>query len=225
MILGGTNFLIHYRVIKGDWGAVADNTEMKWWWLLIGAFVAIVLAERLIKTGALAGCGIRGPGFLERLEDNFRAVLFQVVAIITTTGFATRDIGSPFFGHAARMLFLIMMVIGGCVGSTAGGIKVLRIAIMAKLIRRETYRLRTPLRSIYAVEVPRQARSVGTAIKDITQERDFPAECLFMGIYREEEGEFLIPRGNYVIKEADTVFLVSKSQFIKQATDLLTRVK
>jgi len=78
---------------------------------------------------------------------------------------------------------------------------------------------------IYAVEVPRQARSVGTAIKDITQEKDFPAECLFMGIYREEEGEFLIPRGNYVIKEADTVFLVSKSQFIKQATDLLTRVK
>ncbi|MDP8248314.1 MAG: potassium transporter TrkG [Candidatus Tritonobacter lacicola] len=39
-------------------------------------------------------------------------------------------------------------VIKGCVGSTAGGIKVLRIAIMAKLIRRETYRLRTPLRSI-----------------------------------------------------------------------------
>lgn len=78
---------------------------------------------------------------------------------------------------------------------------------------------------IYAVKIPQRAASIGVAVKDITQERDFPAECLFMGIYREEEAEFLIPRGNYVIKEADTVFLVSKSQLIKQATDLLTRVK
>ncbi|MDP8248315.1 MAG: TrkA C-terminal domain-containing protein [Candidatus Tritonobacter lacicola] len=50
-------------------------------------------------------------------------------------------------------------------------------------------------------------------------------DVVVIDVDREEEGEFLIPRGNYVIKEADTVFLVSKSQFIKQATDLLTRVK
>ena len=75
---------------------------------------------------------------------------------------------------------------------------------------------------IYAVKIPEGAKSVGMAVKDITRESNFPAECLFMGIYREEEGDFLIPRGNYVLREADTVFLVSKSQFIKLATDMLT---
>jgi trk system potassium uptake protein TrkH len=85
------------------------------------------------------------------MEEDVRIVLFQVVSILTTTGFGTRDINTPFFGEAARQFFLVMMVIGGCVGSTGGGIKVLRIAIMGKLIRREVYRLRVPPRAIDSV--------------------------------------------------------------------------
>ena len=150
MIFGGTNFLIHYRVMKGSWRALGDNTEMRYWWSLIAIFLILILAERLVKTGGIL---LDDPGIIPRLEDNLRTVLFQVVAIITTTGFSTRDIGSPFFGQAARLIFLVMMVIGGCVGSTAGGIKVLRISILSKLIRREIYRLRTPLRSISAIMV------------------------------------------------------------------------
>lgn len=153
MVLGGTNFLIHYRVIKGNWRAVADNTEMKYWWSLICAFTAAVFLERAWRAGLFTGAPWGGSASPARIEENFRAVLFQVVSIITTTGFATRDIASPFFGQAARILFLSMMVIGGCVGSTGGGIKVLRVAVLSKLIRREIYRLRTPLRSVSAVVV------------------------------------------------------------------------
>ena len=153
MVLGGTNFLIHYRVIKGNWRAVADNTEMKYWWSLIGVFTAVIFLERAWRAGLFAGVAGEGPDAFLRFEENFRAVLFQVVSILTTTGFATRDIASPFFGQATCVLFLAMMVIGGCVGSTGGGIKVLRVAILSKLIRREIYRLRTPLRSVSAIVV------------------------------------------------------------------------
>ena len=79
--------------------------------------------------------------------------LFQVVSILTTTGFGTRDIATPYFGEAARQLFLVMMVIGGCVGSTGGGIKVLRVVILNKLIRREVFRLRVPSNAITTIVV------------------------------------------------------------------------
>jgi len=151
MVMGGTNFLIHYRVLKGKWKALFDNLEMRYWWGFISVFVIIILGERLIKLESPVGIPFVNLDFWRRIEENFRLVLFQVVSIITTTGFATRDISGPFFGQVAKQLFLIMMVIGGCVGSTGGGIKVLRVGVLAKLIRREVFRLRTPRQSISAV--------------------------------------------------------------------------
>jgi trk system potassium uptake protein TrkA len=78
---------------------------------------------------------------------------------------------------------------------------------------------------IYAVKIPQKAKSVGKNIKEIAEDRNFPKECVVIGIYREEEEDYLIPRGSHVIKEEDTVFLVSKPQDIKQATDTMTRTR
>lgn len=152
MLMGGMNFLIHYRVLRRDVKALFDNTEMKYWWSFIALFALIILIERLVSTEFLSKLSL--PLFSwQNLEENFRIVLFQVVSIITTTGFATRDIGSHFFGHAARQLFLIMMVIGGCVGSTGGGLKVMRVSILVQLIRREIFRLRTPSRAVSSIMI------------------------------------------------------------------------
>jgi len=79
---------------------------------------------------------------------------------------------------------------------------------------------------IYVVKIPQRARSVGMTIKEIAQNKNFPSECVFiMGIYKEDRGDFLIPRGNHVLHEEETVFLVSRTQYIKQATDFLTKTK
>ncbi len=151
MVMGGTNFLIHYRVLKKDWRALFDNIEMKYWWGLIGLFVTIIFAERFANTGLLAQLSFETLEFWRQVEQTIRTVLFQVVSIITTTGFGTADIGGVFFGQVAKQLFLVMMIIGGCVGSTGGGIKVFRISVLTKLIKREVFRLRTPRKSISTV--------------------------------------------------------------------------
>jgi len=153
MLLGGTSFVIHYRVLKGSWRALFDNLEARYWWSLIGIFVVLIMFERLVRIEPLSASLLDYPSFFHRMEEDIRIVLFQVVSILTTTGFGTRDINTPFFGEAARQFFLVMMVIGGCVGSTGGGIKVLRVAIMGKLIRREVYRLRVPPRAINSVVI------------------------------------------------------------------------
>lgn len=77
---------------------------------------------------------------------------------------------------------------------------------------------------IYAVKIPESAKIAGMTIKEVAQKKDFPSECLFVGLYKEEKGEFLIPRGSHVVDEGDMVFLLSKGKFIKKATDLITKV-
>jgi len=153
MLMGGSNFLVHYRVITRHPKALIDNAEMRYWWGLISLFTALILLERFLRVQPFPAADLFGPPFWHRLEEDFRITLFQVVSIITTTGFGTRDIATPYFGEAARQLFLVMMVIGGCVGSTGGGIKVLRVVILNKLIRREVFRLRVPSNAITTIVV------------------------------------------------------------------------
>ncbi len=143
MILGGINFLAHYRILTRDYKALWDNIEIRYWWRLIVVFVSIIIIEHLYKTGELKALFTRNnPITLSEIEHIFRRTLFQVIAILTSTGFETQSIGSDFFGSMAKQLFLAMMVIGGCVGSTAGGFKILRIAILNRLVYREVFKLR-----------------------------------------------------------------------------------
>jgi len=143
MMLGGINFLVHYRVLTKDFKALWDNTEIRYWWRFIAGFTIIIVIDHLHKTGAFSALFGRGEAIsLGEFEHTFRNSVFQVMSILTTTGFGTRDIGSDFFGALSKQLFLAMMVIGGCVGSTGGGFKVLRVAILNKLIFRELLKLR-----------------------------------------------------------------------------------
>lgn len=118
MFLGGTNFVVHYRVLRGKISSLWNNMEMKMWWIILGGSTLLIMYE---------------IGFYERaIEPLFRNTLFQVVSIATTTGYQTEFIGSKFFGPMARQIFLLLMVIGGCVSSTGGGIKVRRVGIIIK---------------------------------------------------------------------------------------------
>jgi trk system potassium uptake protein TrkH len=129
MILGGTNFFVHFRLCSGDYKSLWDNLEVRIWWVLLGGATVLIFLDHSIRAG-----------FVD-LEANFRASLFQVVSIATTTGFATKDIGNTdFFPGMSRQIFLILMLIGGCVGSTGGGIKVLRIGVLTKMIGRQIRR-------------------------------------------------------------------------------------
>ena len=143
MLLGGINFLVHYRVLRGDIKALWDHSEVRAWWGLLLVSVTLVMMEHLHKHGFFAALSQADGGCdMVALEDALRKSLFQVVSLLTTTGFGTQDIGSDYFGTASQQLFLVMMVIGGCVGSTGGGFKVLRVVILQRLIRGELFRSR-----------------------------------------------------------------------------------
>jgi trk system potassium uptake protein TrkH len=132
MLAGGINFLVHFRLSRGELRSLYDSFEMKLLWLILAGTTLIVMFEHMSRVPA------------DSIASSFRYSIFQVVSIFTTTGFSTQDIGSPYFGSGAKLVFLLLMVIGGCVGSTGGGVKILRIGILLKMLKRQVLRIVYP---------------------------------------------------------------------------------
>ncbi|MCF8008631.1 MAG: TrkH family potassium uptake protein [Halanaerobiales bacterium] len=143
MLLGGINFLIHFKVLRGNVKELFTNFEMKYFWSIIGVVIFLILTGKIFNSTLN----------LSNIEMVFRKTLFQVVSVMTTTGYGTESLTSSFFPALSRLLFLFLMLMGGCVGSTAGGIKVIRIAILNKLFKREIKRFYLPKRAIMPLKV------------------------------------------------------------------------
>lgn len=134
MLLGGISFFVHYRVLRGSIRGLWDSLEMRLWWAIVFGSTAIVMLDHFRRFGL-------DTADLGKIHETFRASLFQVVALVTTAGFATKDIGADYFPATAKQIFLMLMVVGGCVGSTGGGFKVLRIGVLMKMAWRQIDRL------------------------------------------------------------------------------------
>ena len=129
MVLAGTNFLLIYLSIIGKFKKLISNTEFIWFLVLICFFV-MVTTIILNSSVDLNSTNFDHPQVFGKLEASFRHALFQVVAVITTTGFVTGDFAgwSPFL----TMLFFGLMFFGASSGSTSGGIKISRHLILIK---------------------------------------------------------------------------------------------
>jgi trk system potassium uptake protein TrkH len=152
MLIGGINFFIHFRFWRGNLQSLWDNTEMRYFWvILIGGIILIVLSTG--RTYGLLYYDTNGTYHtgLKAVLLHIKDIAFQATSILTTTGYATRDINGFRFAPFAQQIFLLFMVVGGCAGSTGGGIKVIRVAILTKLLRNRVTKLnvdrraRTPL--------------------------------------------------------------------------------
>ena len=122
LILFGINFALYYLLLIGKIKEVLKSTELKLYIALVVGSVGIIFASLLSKFQAFPQ--------EYTVEESFRHSLFQVASIITTTGFSTTDFA--LWPMAAVTVLVILMIIGSMAGSTAGGIKVSRLAISVK---------------------------------------------------------------------------------------------
>ncbi|MBW1646373.1 MAG: TrkH family potassium uptake protein [Deltaproteobacteria bacterium] len=167
MLMGGINFLIHFKLVTGDWRAIYQDFEIRWFWgLLIGTTLLIIVDHLCHAPGGRLAAGQHlhlDPGELHQLG---RQTLFQVSAILTSTGYTVKDINSPFFPPMAKQLFILLMFVGGCAGSTAGGFKVLRLGILWQVLVAELQRSISPPRRVLPIVIqghiidPREIRRV-----------------------------------------------------------------
>lgn len=145
MLLFGVNLSLYYLVLVGSWRDAVKNEELHWYLAIVAGAVALITLS-LTRSGVGAGHALR-------------EAYFQVSSIITTTGFSSADFTQwPAF---SQTVLVLLMFVGGCAGSTAGALKVSRIAILCKDALTELRRMLRP-RSVVSVRLDRKSVQPGT---------------------------------------------------------------
>ena len=128
MFAAGANFALQYRAVLGRHVAIGQDEEFR-------TYAGLVCIAALIVTGFLLR-----EGFAPL--DALRHATFQVTSILTTTGFASTDF--QLWSDQPKMVLLLLMFVGGCAGSAAGGPKVVRYLLVARSTSRELKRVLHP---------------------------------------------------------------------------------
>ena len=141
MLIAGINFSLHYKLIKGDLSIFGKDPECRVYLILVAFFILVVALN------------IHGTIY-EKISDSFKYAAFQVSSIITTTGFATADFDKwPSF---SKNILLLCMFLGAMAGSTGGGIKIMRVMLLAKHAYLEIFKIIHP-HAITTVKLGKQA--------------------------------------------------------------------
>lgn len=129
MFFAGVNYSLYFHLFRGKVHSIVNNNEFRFYGAATLTLTALIMADLVLN-------GRSG------LEESLRLSLFQVTSLMTTTGYATTDFErwTPF----SQSLLLVCMMFGGMIGSTAGGIKQVRILLMLKQGYREIYQLIHP---------------------------------------------------------------------------------
>lgn len=134
MLLAGVNFNFYYFMLIRKFSKSVAMEEVRWYIGVILASVAMITANIF--------------SIYQNLGDSIRHAFFQVCTVMSTTGFATANFDQ--WPEFSKMILVILMFVGGCAGSTGGGIKVSRIVVM----------LKTGLKEIRYYLNPREIRSI-----------------------------------------------------------------
>lgn len=135
MLIFGINFNLYYLIIIRRFRSAFKSEEL-WTYIAIFAVSVGIITANTYSDG-------------QNLGDTIRNTAFQVSSIMTTTGYSTADFN--IWPQLSKSILFILMLIGSCAGSTAGGIKVSRVIILFKTIRKECQRLIHP-RSIRSIK-------------------------------------------------------------------------
>lgn len=146
MFLAGANFALHYRALRGKPQSFVRDPEFRF-------YTALWLGSCLVLSANVWGEVYQGAAAA------LRAGFFQGTSIMTTTGYVTQDFNV--WPNASRLLLVLLMFIGGCGGSTGGGIKVVRFFVVLKKILRELGRLVRP-RAVMRIKLGRESLEENT---------------------------------------------------------------
>ena len=160
MLVAGINFTLYYLASRGRWRKAISDREL-WTYLAICIIATVVVTINIID---------RHGGVFTAL----RYASFQVLGVVTTTGFGTDNFDA--YPPLSRLLLVILMFVGGSAGSTAGGLKIFRFMVMAKACMRELVRAFRP-------QLVRAVRIGGTVVAEDTIRAIFALFSLFLAIF------------------------------------------
>lgn len=130
MFFGGVNFAMIFNAARGNYKIVLKNTTLKVYLWIIFISYLLLLLNLIIN------------GLIKDVEDATVDPLFQAVSILTSTGLTEPDFQN--WGPLATLVLIILMIMGGCAGSTSGGAKIDRFIVLFKFLKNEFYKMMHP---------------------------------------------------------------------------------
>lgn len=175
LLIGGTNFGLFAAMYLGDWKALFKDSE---WRLFIGIFIVSTLLITFNLMGMHGQFPDQGQAYQPIPEPQYygfghalRLGAFQVASCMTDTGFVTDNFDR--WPYLSQMILIVVMILGGSAGSTAGGLKVIRVLMFAKLCY---WRLEATFRP----KTVRPLRINGEVISDAVVRRSLQFLCLYL---------------------------------------------
>ncbi|RLF10219.1 MAG: hypothetical protein DRJ62_05435 [Thermoprotei archaeon] len=138
MVLGAIRFSLHYRLFRGGFRNFVKDLELR-------IFLAVLIVASLVVSVDLAF--VKGMALGEALRLGF----FHTFSVGTTTGFTTQDIAV--FPPLSQFVLLVLMLVGGCMNSTAGGVKMWRMAALMKLAKQEIEKALVPPEAVRSIKL------------------------------------------------------------------------
>ena len=129
MVLGSIPFVLYLRVIRGDLRPVFADAQVRWFLSILA--ITIVLITLWLAAGSALG-----------FFDALRYATFNVISVMTGSGFSTADYNA--WGSFAVSVMFILMFVGGCAGSTTCGVKIFRLQVLYSTARAQLHRLMQP---------------------------------------------------------------------------------
>ena len=129
MFISGANFVLSYFALKGKVNKFINDEEFRVYFMFV--FISVIIVSFVLYFNVdLTNSKFDHPQIYGKFESSIRHALFQVIAVITTTGFVSGDFSgwTPFL----TVFFFCLMFIGGSSGSTSGGVKIVRHLLMIK---------------------------------------------------------------------------------------------
>jgi trk system potassium uptake protein TrkH len=146
MFLCGANFALYYSALKGNIKGFFKDEEFRIYGFIVLISIVLISINTYVNV-------------YNNVGESLRKSSFQVVSIITTTGYATVDFNQwPTF---SKMILFILMFIGGCAGSTGGAIKNIRVLLLFKTAKRDLLKIIHP-KAVYTVRFGGKAVNEGT---------------------------------------------------------------
>lgn len=129
MLLGGLPFVLYLKTLRGDWKSLFRDSQVRWFISIVTIAIILLISYLVLENGIA-------------LNEAARRATFNVISVITGTGYASSDYGA-WGGFAVGLLFFIM-VVGGCAGSTSCGIKIFRFQVLYSVTRVQMRKLLHP---------------------------------------------------------------------------------
>lgn len=176
MLLSGINFAMYHFLFNGRFDVIRRNEELRWYLIAILVFTLLIIGRFFFAPHFNLMTDEQLASHPQTWWERIRTSLFHVVALLSNTGFQGSNYDYDLWGRIFLIPTVLMMIVGGCAGSTSGGIKMVRVIVLFRYMKKTVYEM-LHSSSVYTVKV------AGQIVDDLALKRVLSFFSLFIILF------------------------------------------